>query len=229
MLSDSMQGRFTIRRLEDLTECIEKFGFVPFFENSIEGFSIEDHIDPKLWFSDIPGPWEWKGPAIKKTRCAYGKFFRGKAVYISKKWFPDFANYRRDGYDFDARFEDELASYKEKELYDLLAENAPIRSKELKRLGNYKKGGRTGFDVTITKLQSMGYVLNSDFVYETDRHGQTYGWGVAEFTTPEQFFGKTFAEKVYQRESAESYARMMKHLKKILPEADEEEIAKLLK
>ncbi len=32
-------------------------------------------------------------------------------MYVSAKWFPDFANYRRDGYDFDARFEDGLASF----------------------------------------------------------------------------------------------------------------------
>ena len=223
-----MQHR-SIDSPEAILDEVERLGFYPFFENEIEGFSIEDHIDPKLWFSDIPGPWEWKGPVIRKTRCAYGKFFRGKAVYISKKWFPDFANYRRDGYDFDARFEDELASFKEKELYDLLAANAPIRSKELKSLGNYKKGGKTGFDTTITKLLGMCYVLNNDFVYETDRHGKTYGWGVAEYTTPEVFFGKTFAKKAYGKDPAESYRKILKHLKKILPYAEEEQIVRLLK
>ncbi len=224
-----LQQNFTIKKMEDLVELIDRFGFVPFFDNEIEGFSIEDHIDPKLWFSDVLGRSVWKVPVFKKPRCAYGKFFRGKAVYISRKWFPDFANYRRDGYDFDARFEDELASYKEKELYDLLAANAPIRSKELKHLGNYKKGGKTGFDSTITKLQGMCYVLNNDFVYETDRHGQTYGWGVAEYTTPEVFFGKTFAKKAYGKEPAESYRKILKHLKKILPYAEEEQIVRLLK
>ena len=56
---------------------------------------------------------------IRETGCAYGKFFENKAVFISKEWFPDFANYRRNGYDFDARFDDGLAAYKDKELFEL--------------------------------------------------------------------------------------------------------------
>lgn len=36
-------------------------------------------------------------------------------VYF-KKWLPVFANYRRDGYDFDALFEDEKAPIKHKNI-----------------------------------------------------------------------------------------------------------------
>lgn len=98
--------QFTIWSEADLIKAINKYGFLPFFRNSIEGFSIEEHIAPEHWYYSNSGQWdawEWKGPVIQKTGCAYGKFFEHKAVYISKVWFPDFANYRRDGYDFDAR------------------------------------------------------------------------------------------------------------------------------
>ena len=37
---------------------------------------------------------------------AYGKFFDKKSGFISKKWFSYFANYRRDGYDFDALWDE---------------------------------------------------------------------------------------------------------------------------
>ena len=42
------------------------------------------------------------GRAIIARRhdIVYGKFFDKKAGFISKKWLPVFANYRRDGYDF---------------------------------------------------------------------------------------------------------------------------------
>ena len=50
----------------------------------------------------------------KKHDILYGKFFAKKAGFISKKWLPVFANYRRDGYDFDALFEDEKAPIKHK-------------------------------------------------------------------------------------------------------------------
>ena len=220
--------QFTIRTKEDLKSLIKEAGFVPYFANSIPGFSIEEHIAPRAWFSGEEGAWEWKGPVIKETGCAYGKFFEHKAVYISKKWFPDFANYRRDGYDFDARFEDELASFKEKSLFDLIEAKGPVLSKELKKLGNYRKGGNTGFDGTIGRLMSQCYVVINDFVYMKDRFGRTYGWGVAEYATAEQQQGKGFRDKVYRREPEESYERVFKHLQSVLPYAEEKSIRKIL-
>lgn len=223
-----MKYDFYIRTKDDLIRAVNDLGFVPFFRNSIEGFSIEEHIDPKLWFGDEEGPWEWKGPVIRETGCAYGKFFEKKAVYISKEWFPDFANYRRDGYDFDARFDDELASYQDKRLFDLVDANAPILSKNLKQLGNYRKGGNKGFDTVITRLQAECYVIISNFTYLTDKRGQEYGWGVAEYSTPERFMGSEFTQRVYQRTPEESYERIYDHLKKMLPNAAETRLKKVL-
>ncbi len=221
---------FYIQSKQDLINAVQTFGFVPLFENEIEGFSAEEHLDPAYWFPDEgEGIWDWKGPVIREAGCAYGKFFGGKAVFISRKWFPDFANYRRDGYDFDARFDDELASFREKELFDLLDENAPITSKALKAKGDYRKGGKKGFDTLITHLQAQGYVLISDFVYAKDKLGQQYGWGIAEYTTPEKFFGPSFRKNVYNREPEESFERMFKHLRKLLPDADEKAIRRVLK
>ena len=223
-----MKYDFYIRKKEDLMRAVNDLGFLPFFQNSIEGFSVEEHVDPKIWFGDTEGPWEWKGPIIRELGCAYGKFFERKAVYISKEWFPDFANYRRDGYDFDARFDDELASYQDKKLFDLVDANTPILSKNLKQLGNYRKGGNKGFDTVITRLQAECYVIISDFKYMTDRFGQQYGWGVAEYSTPESFMGSDFTENVYRRTPRESYERILEHLKDILPNADDKKLRKIL-
>ena len=224
---------FEIDSMDDLISLIDELGFVPFFENEIEGFSIEEHIAPGHWYDDSEDgfwdAWEWKGPVIRQTKCAYGKFLTGKAMYISAKWFPDFANFRRDGYDFDARFEDGLASFDDRDLYNLLDANAPILSKPLKQLGNYKKGGRKGFDSSITRLQKQCYVITSDFRYATDKFGNEYGWGIAEYSTPEKFFGKKFTDKVYKRTPEQSYDRVFKHFKKILPDVEDEWIEKMLK
>ena len=224
-------NKINIRTKKNLTDAIEKFGFVPFFTNSVDGFSIEEHVSQDLWWNGADGwkVWEWKGPIIKELKCAYGKFFDKKAVFVSKDWFYDFANYRRDGYDFDARFDDGLASYREKELYDLIKENEPITSKKLKEIGNYKKGGKVGFETLITKLQEKCYIITSDFVYLRDKNGNPYGWGVADYSTPEKFFGKTFASKVYKRSPEKSYERVFNHLQDILPNVDEEDIKRLLK
>ena len=50
------------------------------------------------------------------------------AGFISRKWFPVFANYRRDGYDFDALFEDEKAPYKHKKIMDFFMEEKYLKT-----------------------------------------------------------------------------------------------------
>ncbi|MCR4990185.1 MAG: hypothetical protein K6A38_04905 [Lachnospiraceae bacterium] len=224
---------FTIGSMQELEDLIDEVGFVPFFLNEIEGFSIEEHIAPGCWYNDGDNgfwpAWEWKGPVIQKMKCAYGKFYKNKAMYISSKWFPDFANYRRDGYDFDARFDDGLSSYKDKELFELLDANAPVMSKQLKHDGDYGKNGKKGFDSVITRLQKQCYVIISDFKYSVDKYGNEYGWGVAEYSTPEKFLGAKFKNNVYKRSPEESYLRVVEQLKKILPDADEETIKKVLR
>ena len=223
---------FTIRTKQDMIRAVEAFGFLPFFSGSIPGFSVEEHVIQDVWYSALTDEWkvwEWKGPVIRESGCAYGKFFENKAVFISSEWFPDFANYRRDGYDFDARFDDGLAPFRDKELFELLDAEAPVLSKQLKLDGNYRKGGKKGFDTIITRLQAQGYVLISDFVYAKDKVGRPYGWGIAEYSTPERFFGSAFCDRVYQRTPEESYQRLFNHLRDLFPDVKEEILRKVLK
>ena len=51
----------TIERQEQLEGLIREWGFLPFFKNSIEGFSIEVMTPPDLLFGDDfnDGPWGW--------------------------------------------------------------------------------------------------------------------------------------------------------------------------
>ena len=220
---------FYIQTKQDLIDAVQAFGFVPLFTNSVPGFSVEEHVAPEAWFSGGEGVWEWKGPVIRESGCAYGKFFENKAVFISREWFPDFANYRRDGYDFDARFDDGLASFRDKELFELLDAHGPILSKGLKAIGNYRKGGRTGFDTSMNRLQAQCYAVISDFVYQRDRYGRPYGWGVAEYATPEKLFGAAFCDAVYVRQPEASRDRVLAHLRELLPDAGEDALRKLLR
>lgn len=224
---------FVIDSKEALIWAIEEYGFLPFFANSIEGFSVEEHVAWDCWYNNSGDSfwpaWEWKGPVIRETGCAYGKFFERKACFISPEWFPDFANRRRDGYDFDARYDDGLAALKDKQLYDLIDANAPILTKELKELGNYRKGGVKGFDTIITRLQAQCYVVISDFVYMKDKHGEPYGWGVAEYSTPERMMGERFTDAVYRRTPEESYERILSHFREMFPHEDEGALRRFLK
>ena len=227
-----MEFDFTIRTKQDLIDAVVTFGIVPFFRNSIPGFSIEEHADPSVWYDreeDGWPVWEWKGPVIRQTRCAYGKFFEKKAAFVSLDWFCELANYRRDGYDFDARFDDGLASRREKDLFDVIDANAPVLSRTVKAIGNYRKGGRTGFETLLTRLQEQCYVLTSDFVYSLDRRGRPYGWGTAQYSTPEKLFGAEFTDRVYVRSPAESLDRLLAHLGSLVPRADEKALQKMIR
>lgn len=213
----------------ELLELIERVGFLPFFANEIKGFSVEDCCPQELWFSeDADGPWEWKGPIARSRRCVYGKFFHGKAGFVSLSWLPDFVNYRRDGYDFDAQYDDGLVSYKDKGVYDVITNQGVILSKELKRICNYRKGGNKGFDTVITRLQMQTYVTIADFVYMEDRFGKPYGWGVAKYSTPEELLGYEVVTAAYKREPLESKKRICEHLAGLLPDAVDKQIVKVI-
>ncbi len=217
-----------LRSADDLLDKVEEYGFLPFFKNSIPDFSIEEFCPTELWFTDLNGPWEWKGPVAKSGKCIYGKFFGGKAGFISKEWIPDFANYRRDGYDFDARCDDGLVFHKDKALFETIAEHDVILSKDLKEIRNYVKGGNKGFDTIITRLQMQSYVCVADFVYMQDKTGKPYGWGIAQYTTPEHFFGYDYITSAYKTDPKESKRKIVEHLKKILPDATEKQISKII-
>ncbi len=218
-----------IRGPEDIAAMVRKWGFLPFFANGIPGFSIAEHTPPELWFTDRPGPWEWKGPVASGGECVYGKFFHGKAGYVSLDILPDFANYRRDGYDFEGRWDEGLAPRQDKEVYDTLAGSPSLLSKELKRLCGYRRGGNGGFDTRIARLQMQTYVVISDFEYERDKYGREYGWGVARYAALDALVGEDFFREAYERAPEESFRRCVERLTKGYPGATPEQAEKLLR
>ena len=75
----------------------------------------------------------------------------------------------------------------------------------------------------------QSYVCIADFVYMQDRYGKPYGWGVAEYATPEELFGYDFITSAYQRDPQESKERMMQQLSSILPGVSAQQLMKILK
>lgn len=219
----------TLTNAKELAELVQEMGFLPFFKNGINGFSIEESTPPELWFADdADGPWEWKGPVARSGNCVYGKFFRGKAGFISLDWFKDFANYRRDGYDYEGFYEDGHSLRKDMDVYELISSNGSILSKSIKQKLNYRKGGNKGFDTVITRLQMQTFVCISDFEYMRDKFGKEYGWGVARYSTPENIFGEDFMTKTYETEPEVSKQKIYRYLTGLLQNADEKQILKLI-
>ena len=212
-----------------LERLVLEMGFLPFFCNSIPGFSVEEHTPPELWFSpQREGPWDWKGPVANGGRCVYGKFFQGKAGFVSLAWFPHLANYRRGGYDFEARYEDGLAPWKDWQIYCALQSHGSLLTRELKELCGYGRGGQRGFETVITRLQMMTYVNIQDFECRRDAHGLPYGWPTARYTTPEAQFGPSAVCSAYDDAPQASGERILAHLRTLLPHAEERQLLALL-
>lgn len=121
---------------QEMIDAVNASGILPLFSNTIKGFSIEERCAKEVYFSSSAGIWEWKGPVIQQTKSAYGKFFENKAVFVSPKFINDLANFKRDGFDFDARCDEGLVSYDTKYLYDLIASHYSVLSKQLKSEGD---------------------------------------------------------------------------------------------
>jgi len=236
--------RDTFQNSHELQLLVRERGLLPFFAGEIPSFSIEEFCPNELWFADdAEGPWEWKSDVIVYGDCAYGKFFRGKAGFISMDYFPDFVNYRRSV---------AKLSEQETEMLHTIEQHHSLLSKEIKALCGYvkprqkrvsnpleklvakdakkllkqPKSQRESYETAITRLQMATRVVTADFEYNVNKEGKRYGWGVARYCTPEDFFG---AERLRcDRSAMQSFDRLVRHLRDVLPWASDAAIRRLI-
>ena len=227
-----------IESINDLIDLTNEIGMLPFFENHITGFSVEENLSEDCWWqgSDENGrviwpAWDWKSEVLKNKSLVYGKFTNGKACFVSLKWWPSLCNIRRDGYDFDSRFDELIVPPCDKAAMDYLGKNGPSLSKQIKYgLTAFDTKGKNSFDASVTRLQMMTYITPVEFVYPISRKtGSEYGWGIAKYDIAEHHWGRKACRGKYKEEPEESYEKLMKHLLKMLPECDEKDIKRLLK
>ncbi len=232
--------------VDELVDVINDIGFLPLFSNGVEGFSVEEMTYSDCWWcgDEEIDPWEWRAIIAREEDIAYGKFFNKKAGFISKKWLPYFANYRRDGYDFDAAYEDGKAAYREKLIMDLfLPDNKEIYevnvdsieedfkeliSHEVKKNAGFGKGGEKNFDGTIANLMMGMYLMVNDFRRKVNKRGEEYGWALAVYTMPEYIWGYDYVTSEYSKKPEESFDKLVDNVKKHFKDADIKEIKKIL-
>ena len=219
-----------IHSWQELVDWIDEVGFLPLFRNGIDGFSAEERTCPQGWWSGDAArdPWEWRQTIARSGRVAYGKFFGKKAGFISKAWFPDFANWRRDGYDFDSRWDDGLATARQKKIMDRFNQTDALLSYELKEQAGFGKGGEKNFEGTVTDLQMGGYLLIRDFRQRINKKGLPYGWPISVYTTPEALWGYDHIASAYSMDPSESKVLIYEQIQKNFPEATQEELDAVL-
>ena len=219
---------------------INEIGFLPLFANEIEGFSAEEHVSSDFWWTEDPDqdPWVWREIIARSREVAYGKFFDKKAGFISKQWLPYFANFRRDGYDFDARWEDGRANRREKKIMDFyisedddgdtLWKEDEILSTELKKRAGFGKGGEKNYPGIITGLQMQMYLVITDFRRRVNKRGEEYGMGVFVMFPPETVWGYDTVTAAYPESPHDSWERIINRVKELYPRADEKAIIKMI-
>lgn len=171
----------------------------------------------------------------RRTLRLRGKLFAKKAGYVSLEWLPHLVNYRRT-----LRYaKDEDTAALDDVVLQTIASEGSATVKELRRMLGFARGwrrtaddlvddmpgaGRISLEPILTRLMMAVRVVISDFEYNTDRHGRPYGWGVARYTTPESLYGRLDAGCTPQ----ESHDKMVQHLHRMLPYAQESKILKLI-
>lgn len=209
-----------------LMELIEKTGFMPLLESGIPGFSADEAVAPECryvvtdegWSWPL---WDWKGPMVTEGGFAYGKFFSGKAGFVSRRWWPELCNWRR------SRHPMPESDSVEGIILEILRTGGSMITRDLRAACGFNgKGMRSRFDAYVARLQEATYVVTEDFVYPKDKHGNRYGWGWALLTVPETLFGREACTS--QRLPEDSRLLMFNHLKDLLPDASPRQIARLV-
>lgn len=219
-----------IRSWQELADWIDEVGFLPLFKNEAYGFSVEENTSDLFWWTGDPAedPWEWRALIARSGRIAYGKFFGGKAGFISKEWFPYFANWRREGYDFDSRWDEELATMRSKRIMDRFTEQTEWFSFALKRDAGFGKDGEKNFDGTVAELQMQTYLVTRDFRQRINKKGLPYGWAISVYATPESLFGYEQVTSQYQTAPEKSKEKIYTRASELFPDATEADLQKVL-
>ena len=169
---------------ETMYDTILAFGIIPFFENSIRGFSIEEMTPAGNWFDSQEDlrktPWDWKIECIRSGDIAYGKFLGGKAAFASIPVYRHLMNWRRSL----PRYE--VQEGPQAEVLDYVEKNGSVSIREIRGLLGVKKAAA---DALVTKLQMATRLVTGDIVrvYRgADLHYN--GWQTSSFCTPDALF-----------------------------------------
>ena len=209
-------------------DYIQEVGFLPLLDSGIRGYSAEDVVDDDCRYVvyadggwDWP-LWKWKGPIVTEGRFVYGKFFAGKAGFVSREWWPDLYNYRsrKNAATQEGSIEEAILL--------TLQEHGSLITRELRAACGFTGPKmRSRFDSYVTRLQMACRIVTEDFVYPVDKHGHEYGWGWSLLTTPQQLLGSDACR--CDRTPIQSFHRILDHLHALLPQATDKQIRKMIR
>ena len=155
---------------EAMLALIKAYGIIPFFENPVAGFSVEEHTPPEHWFTDESlGPWDWKIHCVQS----------GEVAFATAEVYRELMNWRRAQSKYQTTPD-------QRKVLDFVAENGSVSIAEVRRLLGVKKSAA---DAVIARLMQQTRLVTGDIrrVYRgADLHYA--GWQRSSFCAPESLF-----------------------------------------
>lgn len=208
-----------VQSAEGLIAVVRRCGIVPFFENVLPGYSIEEMTPAEHWFDgDSLGPWDWKIAAVQTGEIAYGKFLcGGKAAFATAACYRDLLNWRRSLPKYALRESDRGA-------YEAIRAAGSLTTRELRRLCGLRKAQ---MDAVTTRLEQQTRLVIGDFERVYKGQALEYsGWQLASLCRPEDLF--EFDLDAPFRSPAESYACLCERIRQTVPSATDAQLLRLL-
>ena len=167
--------------VDAMCALIREYGIIPFFENPVPGFSVEEHTPPEHWFTDESlGPWDWKIGCVQSGDIAYGKFlWGGKAAFATVDVYRELMNWRRS----QPRYQ---PTEDQRKVLSFLEENGSVSIPDIRKLLGVKKSAA---DALVARLMQQTRLVTGDIqrVYRgADLHYN--GWQRSSFCSPEALF-----------------------------------------
>ena len=232
----------TIQTCQQFITAINQIGFLPLSRNSIKGFSAEDLVPSHLWYTGDPDqdPWVWREIIAGSREVVYGKFFKNKAGFISLKWFPVFANYKREGLDFDKKLEkdswyapprtDSIEAMRlSKRIIDCFQTDKELTRKELKKKAVIGREEKKYFNKALLALQTQSFLVTVNLEKRFNKNGEAYGEAVSTYACPEDIWGEPWLSSAKGKNPYESLNDIILHLRQFFPSVSYEAIRSLLK
>ena len=214
-----------------MLEAVRAYGFLPFFENAVPGFSVEELTPPSCWLSDEQlGPWDWKVDLVQSGEIVYGKFLcGGKAAFATVPWYAHLRAWRlsQEKYAPTAEGEQVLA---------LVDETGSCVSRQVReRLGVRKSRA----DAVLAALMRDCRLVIGDIQRVYRGPNLEYkGWQTASYCRPESVFERpdeTFGPWKIKGSSLQcdcspeaSFEKLRDHVLTLFPGADAKSVLKVL-
>ena len=214
-----------------MLEAIKTCGIIPFFENPVTGFSIEEMTPPGSWFTDEDlGPWDWKVDVVQSGEIVYGKFLcGGKAAFATPEWYAHLRNWRLSQEKYKPTTEG-------RKVLKLIEKEGSCVSRQVRELLNVKKSKS---DSVLANLMNGTRLIIGDIQRVYKGPNLEYkGWQTASYCTPESLFERPAEDfgpwhiggstLKCDCSPQESYSKLRNHKMVLFPEATEKQLDKII-